>query len=82
MGVQDRDRAGCALKLGITLAELLQCLPTAAQQLFVDEFLMRKCQWVQLGWQGEGEQKVLRWHLLLQLPIQPLLRLMMLAMWA
>ena len=82
MGVQDRDRAGCALKLGITLAELLQCLPTAAQQLFVDELLMRKCQWAQLGWQGEGEQKVLRWHLLLQLPIQPLLGLVMLAMWA
>lgn len=52
MGVQDRDRAGCALEFGIALAELAQGLPTAVQQLFVDELLMRKCQWAQLGRQG------------------------------
>ena len=32
------------------------------------------------GRQGEGQQKILGWHLLFELPFQPLLAFMMLAM--
>ncbi len=76
--MQYRDGAGRALKLLVVLAEGTYCLPTTAHQQFVDDTLVRPGQRPEFRGQGEGQQKVLGGHLLLQLTFQPLLTLMVL----
>ena len=77
--MQHRDGAGRALQLPIVAGEGAQRFPTATHQGVVDHRLVRPGQQPEFRRQGEGQQEVLRRHLLLQLPFQPLLAFMMLA---
>lgn len=79
MGVQDRDGTGVALELAIVLGKGLLGLPDTAAHQGVAQALMRPGQPPEFGRQREGHQKISRGHLFVELTLQPLLTLMMLA---
>ena len=80
VGVQHRDGAGRALKLLVVLTEGAQCFPGAAHEQVVDDALVRPRQGTKFRGHGEGQQKVRTGDLTLELALQPLLALVMLAM--
>ena len=82
MRVQDRDGPGASLKLAVILCERLDALPTAARHQGVERALMAPCQGPELFGQREGQQEILGGQLFFELTFQPLLTLMMLAVWA
>ena len=82
MGVQDRDGPGASLKLAVVLCERPYALPTAADQQGIERALMAPCQGLELFGQREGQQEIFGGHLFFELTFQPLLTLMMLAVWA
>ena len=78
VGVPHRNRAGRTLQLSVVLGERLYRLPARLQEQVVDHALMRPGRRPEFGGQGEGQQKALAGHLLLQLTFPPLLTLMIL----
>ena len=77
--VQHRSGTRRPLKRFVVLAEGTHRLPATTHEQIIDDVLVRPGQRPEFGGQGEGQQKVLGGHLLLQLTFQPLLTLMMLA---
>jgi len=82
MGVQHRDGAGVALKLPVVLRKGFDRLPAASDHQVIQRALLLPGQCPELFGQGEGQQKILGRYLPLQLPLQPLLTLMLLTMGA
>jgi hypothetical protein len=80
--MQHPDGPGRALELRVILAESAHRLPATAHEKIIDHTLMRPRERPQFGRQGKGEQEILGRHLLLELTLQPLLALMVLAVWA
>ena len=80
MGVQYADGAGLALQLRIVPGEGFEGLPTATDHQVIECALMLPSQRTQFFGQGEAQQKILGRHLFFDLPFQPLLAFMMLAM--
>ena len=80
MGVQYADGAGLALQLRIVPGEGFEGLPTATDHQVIECALMLPSQRTQFFGQGEAQQKILGRHLFFELPFQPLLAFMMLAM--
>jgi hypothetical protein len=78
-GYAGRNRPGRSLKLFVIQAEGAYGLPAALHHQRIERTLMRPGQRPQLGRQGEGQEKMLAGHLLLELALQPLLALMVLA---
>ena len=79
MGVQDRDGARGTLKLLVVVRNGAHCLPATAGHQCIEGALMVPCQGSELRGQGEGQKKILGRHLFLELPLQPFLALMVLA---
>ena len=77
--MQHRDGAGRALQLPIVAGEGAQRFPATAHQGVVDHRLMRPGQRPEFGRPSEGQEEVFGRDLLLQLPFQPLLALVVLA---
>ncbi len=79
MGMQDRDGTGASLQLAVVLGEGFNGLPAAAGDQRIEYTLMPPCQRPQLLGQGESQQEILGGHLFIQLALQPLLTLVVLA---
>ncbi len=79
VGVQHRHRAGRALQLFVVPAEGAQRCPSAVEQDGVERALMLPGQRLQFCRQGECEQEVVGRHVALELPFQPLLAFVVLA---
>jgi hypothetical protein len=80
MGVQHRHRAGTALQLLVVLAESAYRFPGAFKQQGIQRALMPPGQLPELRRQGEGKHEIVAWHLAPELPLQPLLAFVLLAM--
>lgn len=80
--MQNSDRPRGALQLPVVLTEGAHRLPTAAQEQIVGLALMCPGQCPEFGRQSEGQQEVLGGNLFPQLPLQPLLTLVVLTVWA
>ena len=80
MGVQYADGTGLSLQLWIVLREGFEGLPATTDHQVIKCTLVLPGQRPKLFWQSEGQQKILGGHLFVELPFQPLLALMMLAM--
>ncbi len=79
MGVQYGDGAGVSLKLSVVLRKGFDRLPATANHQIIQGALLLPGQRSEFLRQGEGQQKILGGHLPLQLPLQPLLRFVRLA---
>lgn len=82
MGVQYADGTGLPLQFRIVLREGFEGLPATPDHQVIQCTLMLPGQRTQFFGQGEGQQKILGRHLFFELPFQPLLAFMMLAMGA
>jgi len=82
MGVQYADGPSLPLQLRIVLREGFEGLPATPDHQVIETALMLPSQRTQFFGHGEGQQKILGRHLFFELPFQPLLALMMLAMGA
>ena len=82
MGMQHGDGAGRAPDLAVIAAEGAQGGPTAPHHQVIEGALMAPGRPPQLGREGEGQQEVVARDQLVDLALQPLLALMVLAMGA
>jgi hypothetical protein len=80
MGVQHRHSAGAALQLFVVPAEGAHRFPRAFKQQRVQRALVPPGQFPELRRQGEGQHEIVAQHLQPQLPLQPLLAFVLLAM--
>jgi len=80
--VQDRNGAGRALQLLVVLAESTHRIPTTLHQRRVNDALVRAGERPEFRGKDKSQQKILGRQRLLQLTFQPLLALMVLAVWA
>jgi len=79
MGVQHRDGAGFSLKLSVVLRKGFDRLPATTNHQVIQRALLLPGQRSELFRQREGQQKIRGGHLPLQLPLQPLLTFVLLA---
>jgi hypothetical protein len=80
MGMQYADGTGLSLQLWVILGEGFEGLPTTTDHQVIKCTLMLPSQRTQFFGQGEGQQKILGRHLFFELPFQPLLAFVVLAM--
>ncbi len=80
MGVQYADGTRLSLQLRIVLREGFERFPAATDHQVIKYALMLPSQRTQFFGQGEGQQKILGRHLFFELPFQPLLAFVVLAM--
>jgi hypothetical protein len=81
MGMQYCNRTGCPLKLFVIQAEAAHRLPAALHHQRIEHALVRPGQRPEFSRQSKGQQKIRAGHLLLELALQPLLALVVLAVW-
>ena len=79
VGMQNRDGTGRTPQLLVVLGERAHSLPTTTYEQVVDDALVRTSQPPEFRRQGKSQQKVFGWYLFLQLPFQPLLAFVVLA---
>ena len=82
MSMQDSDGPGYSLELFVILTESPYGLPDALDHRCIQRALMMPCHRSEFFRQGKGQQKILDGQLFLELTFQPLLALMVLAVWA